>query len=259
MRKILFLIPIFFLTSCKNSDKKKSAIPSFAPSEDEWAVYEGRWLSQEGVIEFELQLKTGTGDIDTYYKLHESMHSTKMASSTSSQGMYSSYYDLPNSETGICLHDLATYPELFKGPIHLGFKRPLHLRYKKSAIDDSEEMFFITRGVDELIPTDNNFKPITTDSRYTLHKRSKLFTVEGYLTFERDSATFFERNTHEHWRIADLGEFNEAMSIYKKLAKEPREGVYLKALAYAVSDSTSQNEKDALVIKRIIDSGNDPD
>ena len=129
-----------------------------------------------------------------------------------------------------------------------------------------DEMFFLTRGNDELLPCDDNFKPITTDRRYTLHKRSRLFTVEGYITFgqdsaeyfKQDSATFFERNTSEYWRVTDLGEFNELRLLYKKLAKEKFEGVYLKALAYSVMDTTLR-EKNVLVIKRISDVGNDPD
>ena len=86
-----------------------------------------------------------------------------------------------------------------------------------------------------------------------------MFTVEGYFTVEQDSVDFFERNTGEYWKVADLGEFNELVVAYNKLAKEKYEGVYLRGLAYSVRDITSVTGKDALVIKRIKSLGNDPD
>jgi len=46
---------------------------------------------------------------------------------------------------------------------------------------------------------------------------------------------------------------------YFQKASQPFEGVYVKALTYSVSDSTSLNEQGALVLKRIADIGNDPD
>lgn len=70
---------------------------------------------------------------------------------------------------------------------------------------------------------------------------------------------FFERNTRERWKVTDLGEFNELRLIYKQLAKEKHEGIYLRALAYSVLDTTSPGEKNALVIKRIKNAGKDPD
>ncbi len=134
------------------------------------------------------------------------------------------------------------------------------MRFKPSgSIYSPDEMFFTTRGNDELLPADNHFAAITSDRRYTLHRRSKLFTVEGYITFEQDSAVFFERNTFEHWKVTDLGEFNELKLLYKQLAKEKYEGIYLKALAYSVSDPTSKKEHSTLVIKRIKSAGKDPD
>jgi hypothetical protein len=122
-----------------------------------------------------------------------------------------------------------------------------------------EEMFFITRGHDELIPCDNEYKPLTTDWRYTLHRRSNLFTVEGYVTFDSDSAEFYERNVMERWRLADLEEFQELKEKYRQTAKEKYEGIYLKALAYSVADTIPDSERRLLVIKWIKDFNNDPD
>jgi hypothetical protein len=106
---------------------------------------------------------------------------------------------------------------------------------------------------------DNNFTPLTTDRRYTLHKRSRLFTVEGYFTLEPDTVKFFERNTREDWSVTDLGEYHELIASYKDLAKGKYEGIYLKALAYSVLDTTSITGKNALVIKQIKSIGKDPD
>ena len=252
------LILIVLLSTCSAIDKKKPApFPILDTSGEEWATYEGKWLYKDGVIQFELFLKTGATGVDTYYKLHERVLSKQSAGSTTSQGMYSSYYGISNNQTGICLHDLATFNLK-------NFTSPTHLRYKKSIIDEREEMFFITRGNNELLPCDNDFKPITTDRKYSLHKRSKQFTVEGYITFnqdtltEEDTARFFERNTSEYWSVTNLGEFDELQTAYKKLAKEKNEGIYLKALAYSVIDTTARRGS-ALVIKRILDLDNDPD
>jgi len=239
---------IFFLTACTIQEKEQQKpFPVITVTDDEWATYEGRWLINDGIIRFELSLKTGSFGMDSYYKLRESFESDSLASGALSEGTYSSQYGLKNNELGITLHDLT--------PFGKGM-----LRYKKSQNKGTpDEMFFITRGNEELLPCDANFNPITTDWRYTLHKRSKLFTVEGYFTFEQDSAEFFERNTFERWKIGELGEFDKLKAMYNQHAMEKYEGIYLRALAYSVLDTASQREKNALVIKRIKDVGNDPE
>ena len=243
MKKMLLVI--FLLYACTANEKKRhDPFPVLTVSDDEWATYEGRWLTNDAIISFELSLKSGSFGIDSYYKLSESIDSDTKSSGTTSYGLYSTYTGFANKELGICLHELSTYTE------------GTYLRFKKS--DDSlEEMFFITRGNDELLPCDDGFKPITSDRRYTLHKRSTLFTVEGYITFEQDSAVFYERNTSEHWKVADLGEFDKLRVQYKQLAKEKYEGIYVRALAYSVCDTTSRSGN-SLVIKRIKNLGKDP-
>jgi hypothetical protein len=125
----------------------------------------------------------------------------------------------------------------------------IHFRQKESSeFDMSEEMYFITSGSDELLPCDKNFTPITTDTKFGLHKRLDKFTVEGYITFQEDTAMFFERNTLVEWHVANLGEHDELKVKYNELAREKFEGVYLRALAYSIADSVSEK---ALVIKRI--------
>lgn len=243
MRKILCLL--IGLSGCMSNEKEKTILfPMLTVNDDEWAIYEGRWLTQGGSIHFELSLKTGPVGTDSYYVLHESFISDSLSHGTTSQGRYSTFYGSNNKEVGICLRELALYDF------------SMALRYQKSP-DMPEEMFFLTRGDRELLPSDDSFKPLTTDRRYTLHKRSKQFTVEGYLTVENNSVSFFERNTHERWRVADLGEYDQLKELYTRLAREKYEGIYLKALAYSVSDTIPDEQ--ALVIKRLAAVGNDPD
>ena len=244
------VLSFFILSACAVQEKENQTVFQVLAisDDDEWSTYEGKWLTDGGVIHFELSLKGGAPGYDSYYRLRESFESDSLASGTIKQGIYTSYHDAPNKEFRICLHDVDTY------------EKGTYLRYRKSGTADFQyEMYFMTRGNDELIPCDNSFSPLTTDRRYTLHKRSNLFTVEGYFTLEQDSIKFYERNTMENWKVTDLGEFNQMKLAYKKLAKENFEGIYLKALAYSVQDSISINGKNALVIKRIKSIGNDPD
>lgn len=233
------------MSACVSTEQEKTILfPILNIVEDEWATYEGRWLTKGGTIHFELSLKTGPLGMDSYYVLRESFRSDSLSHGTTSHGRYSTFYGSNNKEVGICLRDLGRY------------EYSVALRYQKSQ-DMPEEMFFLTRGESELLPSDDSFKPLTTDRRYTLHKRSKQFTVEGYLTLENDSVSFFERNTRERWRVTDLGEYDQLRELYNRLAREKYEGIYLKGLAYSVSDTIPGEQ--ALVIKRLAAVGNDPD
>lgn len=248
MKNIILIFACAFITACQSKHPKN---PQLFPrnnvaEEGDWVNYEGRWQVHDGVVFLELSLKAGAVGYQSSYKLHEYFNGSNVANGTISDGNYSTYTGMPGNGLGICLHDLRPY------------QYGSYLRYRKSP-DLPEEMFFTTRGNDELIPCDDQFKPLTTDKRFTLHKRSELFTVEGYLTVQGDSAMFYERNTMEHWNVAKLGEFDSLVNAYRTLAKEKFEGVYLKGLAYSVVDTTVAKNRNALVLKRIADIGNDPD
>lgn len=246
MKKLLLLpILLYACTPKENSITQDFSTKSI--SNEEWATYEGKWIAEKGIISLELALQKNPPGVNSYYKLHESLVEAKRASGTYSRGTFSIYHGLPNDEFGIRLHDLS--------PNTTG----VHFRVKQSRfLNLAEEMFFITRGNNELIPCDENFNPITTDRKHTLHKRIDYITVEGYITFDRDSAHYYERNTSEYWKVAELGEYDSLEVKYKQMTTENYEGLYLKALAYSISDSTALNGK-ALVIKRIKALGNDPD
>lgn len=246
MKNILFFTSL--LISCTTKDNSSTVdFSTKTISNEEWATYEGKWLSDKGVIRLELSLQRNPHGVSSLYKLSESFESPERASGTRSQGTFSIYHGLPNDEFGIRLHDLK--------PNSHG----IHFRVKQSRfLNLAEEVFFITRGNNELIPCDENFVPITLDRKHTLHKRIDYITVEGYITFDRDSAHYYERNTSEYWKVAELGEYDSLEVKYKQMTTENYEGLYLKALAYSISDSTASNGK-ALVIKRIKALGNDPD
>lgn len=238
------------LTACAPQKKEKyEPFPLITIADEEWATYEGKWLTKDGILRLELSIQqTSSVGVDSYYILLEAFESDSSANGTKSQGKCSIYYGLTDDEIGIRLRDLALY------------SKGVYFRVSESKyLNLSEEMFFVTRGSNELIPCDENFKPITTDRRYTLHKRLNHFTIEGYITFYQDSVEFFERNTREYWKVADLGEFGELKSTYKQLTNENNEGMYLKALAFSVSDTTSRKGNRALVVKRIQAVGKGPD
>jgi hypothetical protein len=244
--KSVFPVFLLFLACVAEEKKDQQYFPVIEITDNEWATYEGRWLTDGGIVDIELSLKSGAFGIDSYFELNQRFLSNTTANGIRTNGLYSTNSNLPGKELGICLHDL-------------GLWKRGYLRYRKSnGAREVDEMFFVTRGNQELLPCDDKYTPLTTDWRYTLHKRSKLFTVEGYFTFDQDSAEFYERNTMERWKLAQLAEFENLKMKYKQLAKEKYEGIYLKALAYSVADMTSQ-DKELLVIREIKDIANDPD
>jgi hypothetical protein len=237
MKKIVFILLIAI--ACKQSNKQGEITNSKFVEPAEWETYEGRWQTKNGILLIELKLNTTTNNIDAAYQLHETLLSNEKASSTVSKGKYIFYKGMPNNEVGLCLQNLT---ENITGG---------HFRIRKESYSlPKEEMCFISRGADELLPTDQNFKPISTDRKYTLHKRKGYFTIEGYLSLDSTRFVFYERNTMQYWSVADLGEWDSVNMYYKKNSRNMYESVYLKALAYVVRDTASADNQ-SLVIKRI--------
>jgi hypothetical protein len=142
MKMTALLLVTLLLSACTVRDEQKQiAFPAIPVSDDtEWTTYEGKWLTAGGVIRFELSLKSGAFGQDSYYQLRESFESDSASSGTTSQDLYSTFDGFPNKEFGICLHDVNTY------------EQGTYLRFKKSnGMDSEDEMFFITRGNDELL------------------------------------------------------------------------------------------------------------
>lgn len=240
---------LFLLIGCSSTEvTEKKSFTAVNVAEDEWATYEGRWHTKAGIYSIELSLNTGSYGYKSNYRISEHFEKKESAGGNLFNGLYSSDYHKVDDKVLITLHDLNKVS-------FISF-----LRYSKWSLGkDSEEMYFMTRGNEELIPCNDDFEPLTEDPRYTLHKRSKLFTVEGYITFEKDSAVFFERNTGEHWNVAHLGEFEELKKSYRQLAKVEHEGVYVRALAYSITNEQRIDTVNFLVIKRAKSIGNDPE
>lgn len=237
-----------FLMACSSHESKnvstQRSFPVLEYQKNEWVFYEGRWKANDGYVKLELGLKSGAFGIDSDYSLYQVFVNETQANGSGDRGKYFTISTFHNGELGICIRHLHPWDYKF-------------LRYP-STVEGEEEMFFITRGNDELIPCDDEYKPLTTDWRYTLHKRSNLFTVEGYITFDADSAEFYERNVMQKWKLVDLEVFPDLKSRYKQTAKERFEGIYLKALAYSIADTMPDSERRLLVIKDIKGFDNDP-
>lgn len=234
-----WVITFLFLASCsREGSAPNEELFSRATNDPEWTTYEGKWKTEKGVHTLELSLKNNSNNVDAFYRLWESSEFGQQARGTTSKGEFTSY-DLPNHESGIRLRELRKSP----------YGSPFRVK-ESSLLDLSEEMYFITRGPNELIPADKDFVPLTEDPLSTLHKALNYFTVEGYIIFDGDSVQYFEKNTREYWKVSRLGEFEKARMLYDTHTKEQFEGLYLRALAYSVYDSTMTNQQ-ALVIKTI--------
>jgi hypothetical protein len=233
------IVVLLFLASCsREGTVPKEELFSRNVSDPEWTTYEGKWKTEKGTLKIELSLKNNSNNVDAFYNLWETNESPDGASGITSKGGFMSY-NLPDHESGIRLLELKRSP----------YASPLRVK-ESSLMDLSEEMYFVTRGANELIPTDKNFVPITEDPMSTLHKALNYFTVEGYLTIEGDSVQYFEKNTRQYWKVSHLGEFEKARGLYETHTKEKYEGLYLRGLAYSIYDSTMKNQQ-ALVIKTI--------
>lgn len=189
-------IAILVLSGCSVSETRNQGVMlGVRDAEEEWFHYEGSWTAENGQFDVELSLRAASFGVDAPYRLRETFRADSLANGARTEALYSGTL-LANDEIAITLRDLSEYDE------------GRFFRYRKST-DSGPEMYFLTRGNDELLPCDDQFRPLVTDWRYTLHRRSRLFTVEGYVTVLTDSVSFFERDVREYWRVAELGEIDE--------------------------------------------------
>ena len=208
-------------------------------TDDEWIVYEGKILTDSGIeTDVELSLMQAAVGVESYFKLHKSLTAKNGVYGSVSEGKYSVSYGLPQQGQGITLIDRPK--KIVQAPLdNSGMQDVL----------ETPELYFKTVANEKLIQTDRGFN--SKHSKYVLHKRSDLFTVEGYVTCQDSVTEFFERNTMKKWNVASLGEIDSIKIKYRKIATENYEGVYLKALAYSVVDTSSQSNR-SLVVKRLI-------
>lgn len=247
MKYICVAVLLFASCTPKKGDPPNPDLLSHLSPDIGWTTYEGTWRTETGVHRIELSLQNNFSSFeDASYQLSERNASKESASGTFSRGKFTSY-NLPDNQSGIRLLDLKPSP----------YASPFRVQEFK-LLESSEEMYFVTRGTNELLPADKNFVPLTIDPKSTLHKVLNYFTIEGYITFNEDSVDYFEKNTMQYWKVTDLGEIEKARSLYKQLTKEKYEGLYLRGLAYSVADSLTKTQQ-ALVIKTIRAAGSDFD
>ena len=237
MKNITIGIFILVLLSCRQEYKIASEpFPTKLYFEPDWIAYEGVLpFENDRPLNMELELRPGSVGENGYYR-------------------FKTWSDESNGHIMAGWYGNGSYTVLYGGPneriIQFKISRYI-LRHNKKPLTEERELAFKINGDHELILLDNNLDMAVPSHR--LIRRSKLFTVEGYITFEKDTADFFERNTMEKWVVSRLASYPEVRDQYQKLAKERFEGIYVKALAYSVTQvDNSGKETDALVLKKIV-------
>jgi hypothetical protein len=244
------------MTACSSPKEKQVPFPSRSSGEEEWVVYEGKILTDKGLeADIELSLMSAAVCMESYFELKKSLITKEDNHNWQSRGKYSVAYGLPGHEQGITINDppikikgLLTSNKSVKVEAE-GSEEFAKRLAKTRDLLDMPEIFFKTQGNEKLIQTDRSFDD--KGQKYVLYRRSDLFTVEGYATCEDSVTEFFERNTLKNWNVARLGEINSIKIKYIELATEMNEGIYLKALAYSIADTTSKSNE-SLVIKRVL-------
>jgi hypothetical protein len=239
MRKILLLLVLF---ACSNKEKIEPPLSPVVEDEKPKKIfYEGTIKSKYGEGPIELSLEEVETGLTSSFELKGDIKKDIVFGRAT--GEYSTLSGAAGNEIILQL----------KGRF---FVMTHARKAKKGAVTFGDELneielFFITEGGNKLVLVDEDFDRIADDNRYTLYKRSRQFTAEGYITFEESRIEFFEYNTNERWNVAPLGVFDDVKKLYDSIATQKFEGVYVKALAYSVQSDSSDQE--LFVIKRILE------
>jgi hypothetical protein len=241
MKISLCLLGLLSVVACtKPHPRATTEFPTLLTGDREWVAYEGILPSKDGDTVFtELSLQTSAPGIDSRYRMNQSVTHPDYSMGSSSYGAYRVLSGAADNYI-----------------IQLLDKRPLTKFWKGTRVIEAEgppvDMFFQNRGAHRLLLVDEAFQTYG-DREYILHRRSDLFTVEGYFTVYPDTVEFFEKNTRKRWAVARFGYYHDAVKTYHLFAKQKHEGIYLKALSYSTPErDSSGNEIDALVFKRIL-------
>jgi len=247
------ILPILLLTfGC--AQKQETSLPLIDPPGQQWATFEGNIIAEDGdTIEVELALKESSPGITSAYRLNGIVVTQHYTSGWQSGGQYE-VVALDSGHFGIHILGSKSGHVASSGAF---FTRNIdRMRKVPSKPNDYalSDFYFVTSGDGQLAQSDEDFNLPENGEFQVIHKRSRLFTIEGYVTVEPDSSMkFFERNTFENWQVAHLGMYEAVKEQYKNLAREPWEGIYVRALAYSVSDSTDEvSQRGALVVKKLI-------
>jgi len=254
MRRILLL---FVLFACSNKEKiEPPPSPKVVEDKSNWTPYEGTIKTEFGEMPIELYLDETEPGLTSPFEVRGNLFENQVLAWA--RGEYSTLSGAASNEIILQLHSKVMVGLPSPGP------RKGVVAFKPEVRDF--DLFFVTEGGNKLILVDEDFERVTDDNRYTLYRRGRLFTVEGYVTLENTHTEFFEQNTQENWLVAPLGNYNDVQKIYDSLVTGKSEGMYLKALAYSIDSDSLFNEprknsilhhksvgNEFLVIKRILE------
>lgn len=244
MKNLLILLWSVGLLSCSESaDKNSEPFPNFLHPDVSVITYEGILRSVNGKdVLVQLDLVPGAPGMDSYYKLYQHLFPDDTTKHFSAGGNHEGKYSVLLGAPGERLIEMTT-----------GRKKWFLMQTDRYTADDwlPDHLVLKSDGDHALVMVDEDFKEV--EPRYTLFRRSDLFTVEGYFTAYKDTCDFFERNTRKQWAVAQLAKYPYVKKTYNRLSKEKFEGIYVKALSYSVRQTgPSGEELDALVFKKIL-------
>jgi hypothetical protein len=253
MRKWLIFLSICLSCNSKEETQEQPAVYE-APENEEWIVYEGVVRSDEGNdIKIALSLLQNSTGMESQYKTEEEfIGSQDERLLTHRSGTYTILYG--SDDKSVITLNPAVARSLGWQPAK-GYS--IDPKLASEEIQDKAQIsklaFITSRNSNELILIDEGSNPMASDNRYTLKRRSILFTVEGFVTIEPSVTDFFEFNTRESWIVARSGAYGEVQKKYIEFATTRHEGIYTKAVAFYVDDIDSTGaEVRSLVIKKII-------
>lgn len=256
MKKYLLFL-VFLMACAEKEENTEQAISTELdiPEQEHWVVYEGVVRSDAGNdVKLELSLLQGVVGVESTYKTEEEyIGADDERLLTMSTGKYTLLFG-SNDEMLISIpkNSGMTLGWMPQGGYGMNPTPPSAAALGAATI--SKLAFKAARNSNELVMVGDDSAPVAEDNRYTLKKRSILFTAEGFVTIEPHTTDFFEINTRQNWTMALAGAYGELEAKYFKLATEKHEGIYLKAIAYYIDDTDSTGvEIKKLVVKRIVE------
>jgi hypothetical protein len=257
MTKFAAFISLFiFLFSCDAPVRSNEPFPLLPePLDKGWIVYEGRVpLDEKRNLYLEVQMRPGNGG-EGDYRLTETMEEEGSGYRLPAfSGRYSTFYGASQEDLVLRFHNTVQMEEVKRI-----YYDPISKKIRERNLRKTD-LTLQRRGEHALVMLYQDSEPVSLEPRYSLVRRmSKLFTVEGYFEHAGDSSAFFEMNTEEKWPVSKLGAYDLAISQYHLLAQEKSEGIYLKGVGYAVTQTGRGGKPvDALVFKKIIQMTSSP-
>jgi hypothetical protein len=258
MKKIIYFI-LIGIFSCEHERTRDRVSPADTPEDNAWQVYEGRVpLNEKTNLYLEVSMLPSEHRGEGSFVLHEFLEEEGARTPQSSfKGNYSTLYGETPEAQVIQFHHSAQEEGVKRTYLSPGFQGEFansQIKMIREEVFRKTDLTVKIQGKNHLLVLDENLKVISTDPAFTLTKRtSKLFTVEGYFRHNGDTADFLEMNTKERWAVTKLGNYDQAISQYHRLASDKFEVTYLKGIGYSVRHINKDGrEVEALVLKQIL-------